>query len=98
VAVARSRTPAELDPIAGGRVWTGRQALGNGLVDELGGFERALAEARRLAGLGEDAALREARAGREAAPLPTGAAAFDHALAAVSSLNRARTWYLWPWS
>ena len=99
MATSRSRTPAQIDPIAGGRVWTGRQALGNGLVDELGGFEKALAEARRLGGLGEDTALREARGGQEAAPRPTGvAAAVDHAVTAVAALNRARTWYLWPWS
>jgi protease-4 len=98
VAAGRDRTPEELDPIAGGRVWTGRQALEKGLVDELGGFEKALAEARRLGGLAEDSALREARGDREAAPMPLGTAAFDHALAAVSSLNRARVWYLWPWS
>jgi protease-4 len=97
VASGRSRTPAQVDPIAGGRVWTGRQALGNGLVDELGGFEKALAEARRLGGLGEDPALREAGGGREAVPSPTGAAAaLEHALATVRALNQARTWYLWP--
>jgi protease-4 len=98
VAASRGRTPDELDPIAGGRVWTGRQALERGLVDELGGFEKALAEARRLGGLAEDSGLREARGGRETPPMPQGAAAaIDHALATVSTLNRARTWYLWPW-
>ena len=96
VAAGRGRTPDQVDPIAGGRVWTGRQALGNGLVDELGGFEVAFAEARRRGGLGEEPALREASGGREAVPMPTGAAAFGHALAAVSALNRARAWYLWP--
>jgi protease-4 len=98
VAASRGRTPDELDPIAGGRVWTGRQALERGLVDELGGFEKALAEARRLGGLAEESGLREARGGRETPPMPQGAAAaIDHALATVSTLNRARTWYLWPW-
>ena len=68
-------------------------------MDELGGFERALAEARRLGGLGEESALREARADREVAPQLLGAAAaLDHALAAVSSLNRAHALYLWPWA
>jgi protease-4 len=96
VAAGRGRTPDQVDAIAGGRVWTGRQALGNGLLDELGGFESALAEARRLGGLGEEPALREASGGREAVPMPTGAAAFGHALAAVAALNHARVWYLWP--
>ena len=98
VAASRSRTPEEIDRIAGGRVWTGRQALENGLVDELGGFEKALAAARRLGGLAEDSALREARGDRDTAPtLSLAAAVVDHALTAVSSLNRAGTWYLCPW-
>jgi protease-4 len=97
VAASRSRTPAQLEPIAGGRVWTGRQALGNGLIDELGGIEAALAEARRLGRLREDAALREAKGGGEAAPMATGTAAFEHALALLTCFNRAHAWYLCPW-
>jgi protease-4 len=40
---------------AQGRVWTGRQAQGLGLVDQIGGIERALDHAKRLAGLAADA-------------------------------------------
>lgn len=40
-----------LDPICEGRVWTGQQALARGLVDSLGDFESAVAQATRLAGL-----------------------------------------------
>ena len=40
-----------VDRIAQGRVWTGRQALELGLVDELGGFREAEAKARELAHL-----------------------------------------------
>src|SRR5207302_2176843 len=36
VAAARRRPVAEIEPVAGGRVWTGGQALRHGLVDELG--------------------------------------------------------------
>ena len=36
---------------ARGRVWSGAQAKERGLVDELGGFEAALAEAAKLAKL-----------------------------------------------
>ena len=41
----RARTPRRerIDAIAQGRVWTGKQAKQLGLVDELGGLERALA-------------------------------------------------------
>lgn len=38
-----------VDAHARGRVWTGRQALERGLVDELGGLREAVAAARRLA-------------------------------------------------
>jgi ClpP class serine protease len=37
VAESRHSTPEKIDAIAQGRVWTGRQAKQNGLVDELGG-------------------------------------------------------------
>ncbi|MDR1882422.1 MAG: signal peptide peptidase SppA [Prevotella sp.] len=40
-----------LDSIAQGRVWTGREALKIGLVDELGGMDKAIEEAAGLAGL-----------------------------------------------
>ena len=36
--------------LAGGRVWTGRQAKANGLVDELGTLDDAIAAAKKLAG------------------------------------------------
>lgn len=37
--------------LAGGRVWTGRQAKANGLVDELGTLEDAIAAAKKLANM-----------------------------------------------
>ena len=50
---ARSRhmTVEKLHGIAQGRVWTGLQAKRVGLVDDLGGLERALAVAKQRAGL-----------------------------------------------
>lgn len=51
---ARGMSREAVDAIARGRVWTGAQALDNGLVDELGGFERAVAAARELAGIGAE--------------------------------------------
>ena len=48
-------TVAKLHGIAQGRVWTGRQAKQVGLVDELGGLERALAVAKGRAGLSPNA-------------------------------------------
>jgi protease-4 len=40
--------------LAGGRVWTGRQAKENGLVDELGTLRDAVVEAQKLAGMPAD--------------------------------------------
>jgi protease IV len=48
-AEARHMKPEKIDAIAQGRVWTGRQAKANGLVDELGGLDRAIAAAKRRA-------------------------------------------------
>lgn len=41
----------EVHEVAQGRVWTGRQAVERGLVDDLGGFRRALDSAKRMIGL-----------------------------------------------
>lgn len=59
VAASRKMTPEQVDAIGGGRVFSGRQALERGLVDELGGPEQALAKARELAGLSAHVPLRE---------------------------------------
>jgi protease-4 len=55
VAEGREMTPEQVRAIAGGRVWTGQQALERGLVDHIGGFSVAVARARALAGIAEDA-------------------------------------------
>jgi protease-4 len=60
VAAGRGRTVAEIEPIARGRVWTGREAQERGLVDELGGLREAARIARRLADLPEDAPIEPA--------------------------------------
>ena len=49
VAESRHTTPEKIDAIAQGRVWTGRQAKENQLVDELGGLDRAIAIAKQRA-------------------------------------------------
>ena len=54
VAEGRHMTPEQVRAIAGGRVWTGQQALERGLVDHVGGFSVAVARARALAGIGEN--------------------------------------------
>lgn len=54
VAEARGMDVAKVDTVARGRVWTGAQAKEFGLIDELGGFDAALAHAAKLAKLGDD--------------------------------------------
>ncbi|NJM78977.1 MAG: signal peptide peptidase SppA [Flavobacterium sp.] len=49
VATGRKMTTEQVDAIAQGRVWTGTDALKNGLVDELGGLEDALKHAAKIA-------------------------------------------------
>ncbi len=54
VAEGRSRPVEEIAPEAEGRAWLGAQAVGNGLVDELGGLTRAVEVIREEAGLDPD--------------------------------------------
>jgi len=51
VAQGRHRKPADIEPIAQGRVWLGSQAKGNGLVDELGGLSTALELVKKRANI-----------------------------------------------
>ncbi len=51
VALGRHKTRDEVNEIAQGRVWPGVRAKQIGLVDDLGGLERAKAAAAKLAGL-----------------------------------------------
>jgi protease-4 len=55
VAEGRHLERARVEELAGGRVWTGRQAVERGLVDRLGTLEEALALAAERAGLPPDA-------------------------------------------
>lgn len=59
--VARTRNLKQtyVDSIGQGRVWLGTDAIGIGLVDELGGIEKAIAYAVEKANLGTDYKLTE---------------------------------------
>jgi protease IV len=53
------RLPAErVHELARGRVWTGADAIANGLADEVGGLREAVGIARKRAGLPDDAPVR----------------------------------------
>ena len=53
-AAGRDKSFDEIDEIAQGRVWTGKQAKTLGLVDELGGLDTALSIAKEQAGFAAD--------------------------------------------
>ena len=53
-AAARKTTPAKIDEVGQGRVWTGLQAQERGLVDTIGSYGDALKSAAKLAKLGAD--------------------------------------------
>ncbi len=53
-AAARGTTPDRINEVAQGRVWTGRQAKDQQLVDRLGSYTDALKDAAARANLGED--------------------------------------------
>ncbi len=54
VAEHRGKSFDEAEKLAHGRVWSGRQAVANGLVDELGDFEHAVQVAKDLVGIPAD--------------------------------------------
>ncbi len=54
IAEHREMSVDQVELLGQGRVWTGRQAVTNGLTDEVGGLWEAVAAARRLAEISED--------------------------------------------
>jgi protease-4 len=58
VSKGRNKTVEEIDAIGQGHVWTGAQAKQNGLIDEFGGFEKAVEVAKELAGISADKSVR----------------------------------------
>ena len=57
VSEARNMTTADVDAIGQGRVFTGRQAMAVGLVDQVGGIEDAVRLAAAEAGFPDDATI-----------------------------------------
>ena len=57
MAEGRGKTTEEMHAVAQGRVWTGRQALANGLIDAHGGLFEALGKVRSVLGLDAKAPL-----------------------------------------
>ncbi|MBI4890464.1 MAG: signal peptide peptidase SppA [Acidobacteria bacterium] len=58
VAAGRRRKASDIEPLAQGRVWIGAHARQNGLVDEVGGLDKAVELLRPKAGLGPEDQVR----------------------------------------
>ena len=98
VAQGRKLTPDKVQPLAQGRVWTGTKAKELGLVDEIGGLDAAIAEARKLAKLDDTSelevyppspTLRDMLAGwgQVSAPLGLGASVHSTLIAELRALD-----------
>ena len=61
VADGRKMKVEDVDKIGKGRIWSGSQAKDRGLVDELGGLDRAITIAKQLSGIPADRAVRIVR-------------------------------------
>jgi len=59
VAQGRKLSPDKVRTVAQGRVWTGKDAVKIGLVDQIGGLEAAVQYAAKTAKLGDDWSLKE---------------------------------------
>jgi protease-4 len=59
VSDGRKLSPTQVDQVGRGQIWTGREALGHGLVDDLGGLRQALAKARVLGDVPDNAPIVE---------------------------------------
>jgi protease-4 len=57
VATSRAASYQEINKIAMGQVWTGNQALANGLIDKIGGYETALQSMSQMLDSGNEISL-----------------------------------------
>ncbi len=90
VAEGRKLRRDEVEPLAGGRVWTGQQAFDRRLVDRLGSLEDAIAIAKERARLRPGDHVEIRRTGADGADLPALGSALAGALAeAPDPLTRA---------
>jgi protease-4 len=100
VADGRGMTDEQVETVARGRVWTGKQALAHGLVDELGNLQTAAEKARDLAGISKDryaSLLDIPTPKRYQLPQPLSAEAGEW-LAGLAALLREGVFALAPWS
>jgi protease IV len=94
----------DLEGIAGGRVWTGAEALDLGLADEVGGFAEALRKARELGKVERDApeVLLKISPPRSRRPAPGKPAEAAHEMVEeirqdILRLRESRVWAIAPY-
>lgn len=105
VQAGRKIEPDVLESIAGGRVWTGTEALERDLVDELGGFRAAVAKACELGdvdGARDATSLASISPPRSGHPMPAdpverAGEVLDRVGETVSLLGRVAFWALGPY-
>ena len=96
VSQGRKLDTKHIDQVGGGRVWTGRQALAHGLVDELGGLDIALAKTWELA-KSRPIPLREVQVGKGLIPpLASPLESIGYALESAKLFNNSKALCLCP--
>jgi protease-4 len=108
VSEGRHMSKEDVDRIGKGRVWTGNQAKGLNLIDDIGGLSKAIEMAKELSGVAKEedvrlvvwpkkvslfASLFRRREAAVKAPLPR---EFQQTLEWTSLLNQERIWALMP--
>lgn len=88
VARGRGMEVAEVRGVAGGRVWLGRQAVAQGLVDEIGGFNEAVAAVRETLEVAPDAPLAVQTFPRPKRPFPAVLEMLDQFTRVTAGLDR----------
>ncbi|XP_010905778.1 serine protease SPPA, chloroplastic isoform X1 [Elaeis guineensis] len=69
-AFSRSMTVDQMEEVAQGRVWSGKDAASRGLVDAIGGFSRAVAIARQRANIPQDTQVKLVEVSKPSPSLP----------------------------
>ncbi|MFQ3633941.1 signal peptide peptidase SppA [Roseiflexus sp.] len=99
VVEGRSMPEETLEPLAGGRVWTGSEARERRLIDNVGGMPEALLKAQELAGLPRDrtAPLALIQGGRRhIAPQPFPEEPSKTLLEALALVRQPQVWAVLP--
>jgi protease IV len=96
VASSRKMKEEDVRKLADGRVYTGQEAKANGLVDELGTYQDAVAAAAKMAGLGDSPkTISPAKKGGSILDLLLGGSASSKLLGSDRSQSHIRFEYLW---